>query len=108
MDDTPWRWADASGEPLIINGLPAAGELKEILDVLEAEGLRGQNAPIGELLAIAAKRGNTRAAEMLGSLPPRPLSLRIRNREGQKGRISRPCPSGHAGCRSAVDARARS
>jgi Family of unknown function (DUF6130) len=23
VDDAPWRWADASGEPLIINGLPA-------------------------------------------------------------------------------------
>jgi hypothetical protein len=22
VDDAPWRWADASGEPLIINGLP--------------------------------------------------------------------------------------
>jgi hypothetical protein len=23
VDDAPWRWAEASGEPLIINGLPA-------------------------------------------------------------------------------------
>lgn len=23
VDDAPWRWADASGEPLIVNGLPA-------------------------------------------------------------------------------------
>ncbi len=23
VDDAPWRWADASGKPLIINGLPA-------------------------------------------------------------------------------------
>jgi len=22
VDDAPWHWADASGEPLIINGLP--------------------------------------------------------------------------------------
>lgn len=22
VDDNPWRWADASGEPLIVNGLP--------------------------------------------------------------------------------------
>jgi hypothetical protein len=22
VDDSPWRWADASGEPLIVNGLP--------------------------------------------------------------------------------------
>jgi hypothetical protein len=22
VDDGPWRWADASGEPLIVNGLP--------------------------------------------------------------------------------------
>lgn len=23
VDDAPWRWADASGEPIVINGLPA-------------------------------------------------------------------------------------
>ena len=35
MDDAPWRWADASGEPLIINGLPA-GPHKVLIELVNA------------------------------------------------------------------------
>jgi hypothetical protein len=34
-DDAPWRWADASGEPLIINGLPA-GPHKILIELVNA------------------------------------------------------------------------
>ena len=33
--DAPWRWADASGEPLIINGLPA-GPHKVLIELVNA------------------------------------------------------------------------
>ena len=33
VDDAPWRWADASGEPLIINGLPA-GPHKVLIELV--------------------------------------------------------------------------
>ncbi len=35
VDDAPWRWADASGEPLIINGLPA-GPHKVLIELVNA------------------------------------------------------------------------
>ena len=35
VDDVPWRWADASGEPLIINGLPA-GPHKVLIELVDA------------------------------------------------------------------------
>ena len=35
VDDAPWRWADASGEPLIINGLPA-GPHKILIELVNA------------------------------------------------------------------------
>jgi hypothetical protein len=35
VDDAPWRWADASGEPLIINGLPA-GPHKILMQLVNA------------------------------------------------------------------------
>ena len=35
VDDAPWRWADASGEPLIINGLPA-GPHKVLVELVDA------------------------------------------------------------------------
>jgi hypothetical protein len=35
VDDAPWRWADASGEPLIINGLPA-GPHKILIELANA------------------------------------------------------------------------
>jgi hypothetical protein len=35
VDDAPWRWADASGEPLIING-PPAGPYKIRIDLVNA------------------------------------------------------------------------
>ena len=35
VDDTPWRWADASGEPLIINGLPS-GPHKVFIELVNA------------------------------------------------------------------------
>ena len=35
VDDAPWRWADASGEPLIINGL-AAGPHKVLIELVNA------------------------------------------------------------------------
>ena len=35
VDDAPWRWADASGEPLIINGLPA-GPHKVLVELVNA------------------------------------------------------------------------
>lgn len=35
VDDAPWRWADASGEPLIINGLPA-GMHKVLVELVDA------------------------------------------------------------------------
>jgi len=35
VDDAPWRWADASGEPLIINGLPA-GPHKILVELVNA------------------------------------------------------------------------
>jgi hypothetical protein len=35
VDDAPWRWADASGEPLIINGLPA-GPHKVLIELVNS------------------------------------------------------------------------
>lgn len=35
VDDGPWRWADASGEPLIINKLPA-GKHKVLIELVNA------------------------------------------------------------------------
>jgi hypothetical protein len=35
VDDAPWRWADASGEPLIINRLPA-GPHKILIELVNA------------------------------------------------------------------------
>ena len=35
VDDAPWRWADASGEPLIINKLPA-GQHKVLIELVDA------------------------------------------------------------------------
>jgi hypothetical protein len=35
VDDAPWRWADASGEPLIINGLPP-GPHKVLVELVNA------------------------------------------------------------------------
>lgn len=35
VDDAPWRWADASGEALIINGLPA-GPHKILVELVNA------------------------------------------------------------------------
>jgi len=35
VDDAPWRWADASGEPLIINGLPT-GPHKVLIELVNA------------------------------------------------------------------------
>jgi hypothetical protein len=35
VDDAPWRWADASGEPLIINGLPP-GPHKILIELVNA------------------------------------------------------------------------
>jgi hypothetical protein len=35
VDDAPWRWADASGEALIINGLPA-GPHKVLIELVNA------------------------------------------------------------------------
>jgi hypothetical protein len=35
VDDAPWRWADASGEPLIINGLPA-GPHRVLIELVNA------------------------------------------------------------------------
>ncbi len=31
VDDAPWHWADASGEPLILVGLPAGPHKVEII-----------------------------------------------------------------------------
>jgi hypothetical protein len=35
VDDAPWRWADASGEPLIINCLPP-GPRKVLIELVDA------------------------------------------------------------------------
>ena len=35
VDDAPWRWADASGEPLIINGL-RSGPHKILIELVNA------------------------------------------------------------------------
>jgi Family of unknown function (DUF6130) len=35
VDDAPWHWADASGEPLIIVGLPA-GQHKVLVELVDA------------------------------------------------------------------------
>ena len=35
VDDAPWHWADASGEPLILNGLPA-GPHKILIQLVNA------------------------------------------------------------------------
>jgi hypothetical protein len=35
VDDAPWRWADASGEPLIVNGL-LAGMHKVLVELVDA------------------------------------------------------------------------
>ena len=39
VDDAPWRWADASGEPLIINGLPP-GPHKVLIELVNANHQR--------------------------------------------------------------------
>ena len=35
VDDLPWHWADASGEPLIMNGLPP-GRHKVLIELVDA------------------------------------------------------------------------
>jgi hypothetical protein len=35
VDDLPWHWADASGEPIIMNGLPA-GPHKILIELVDA------------------------------------------------------------------------
>ena len=35
VDDAPWHWADASGEPLILNGFPA-GPHKILIELVNA------------------------------------------------------------------------
>jgi len=35
VDDMPWHWADASGEPVILNGLPA-GQHKVLIQLVNA------------------------------------------------------------------------
>jgi hypothetical protein len=35
VDDAPWHWADASGEPLILNGFPA-GSHKILIELVNA------------------------------------------------------------------------
>ena len=35
VDDAPWHWADASGEPLIMNGFPA-GPHKVLIELVNA------------------------------------------------------------------------
>ena len=35
VDDAPWHWADASGEPVIIRGLPA-GPHKVLIELVDA------------------------------------------------------------------------
>jgi len=35
VDDAPWRWADASGEPLIVNGL-LAGPHRILIELVDA------------------------------------------------------------------------
>jgi Family of unknown function (DUF6130) len=35
VDDAPWHWADASGEPLIMNGLPA-GSHRVLIELVSA------------------------------------------------------------------------
>jgi hypothetical protein len=35
VDDAPWHWADASGEPLIMNGFPA-GPHKVLIELVDA------------------------------------------------------------------------
>jgi hypothetical protein len=35
VDDAPWRWADVSGEPLIVNGLPS-GPHKLLIELVDA------------------------------------------------------------------------
>jgi hypothetical protein len=35
VDDLPWHWADASGEPIIMNGLPA-GPHKILIELVNA------------------------------------------------------------------------
>jgi hypothetical protein len=35
VDDAPWHWADASGTPLILRGLPA-GEHKVLIELVDA------------------------------------------------------------------------
>ncbi|UAJ12959.1 DUF6130 family protein [Glacieibacterium megasporae] len=35
VDDLPWHWADASGEPLIMNGLPP-GRHKVLIELVNA------------------------------------------------------------------------
>jgi hypothetical protein len=35
VDDAPWHWADASGEPLILNGFPA-GPHKVLIELVNA------------------------------------------------------------------------
>ena len=35
VDDAPWHWADASGEPLIMNGFPA-GPHRVLIELVDA------------------------------------------------------------------------
>ena len=35
IDDLPWHWADASGEPLILNGFPS-GKHKVLIELVDA------------------------------------------------------------------------
>ena len=35
VDDAPWHWADASGEPLILNGFPV-GQHKVLIELVDA------------------------------------------------------------------------
>jgi hypothetical protein len=37
VDDAPWHWADATGQPVVVNGLPP-GPHKILIELVDAIG----------------------------------------------------------------------
>lgn len=56
VDDLPWHWADASGEPLIMNGLPA-GPHKVLIELVNANHRPFTSATVDFTIPAAAPSG---------------------------------------------------
>jgi hypothetical protein len=57
VDDTPWRWADASGEPLIINNCLPPGPHRVLIELVDAN-----HQPLDKGVTVPAAPAGLRCA----------------------------------------------